>query len=81
MDCSAYVNQKKALKSFVWMRDEILSVWTKDPTMAVVDMRVLQLLTRGRVELEPLGGDGLPWGQSESPCFDGIRGRDQLGRC
>jgi hypothetical protein len=46
--------------------------------MTVVDMRVLQLLARGRVELDSLGGDGLPWSQGESARFDGIRGRDQL---
>lgn len=63
------------------MRDEILSVWTKDPTMTVVDVRVLQLPARGRVELDSVGGDGLPWSQGESTRFDGIRWCDQLGNC
>lgn len=62
------------------MRNQILPIWPKDPTMTVVDVRILQLLARRRVELDALSRDGLPGGQRERSGFDSIGGGDEL-RC
>lgn len=75
---STHINNKKALEILIRMRNQILPIRPKDPTMTVVDVRILQLLARRRVELDALGRDGLPGGQRERSGFDGIGRGDEL---
>lgn len=57
-----YINVEKTLEVFVWVRDEVLSVGAENAAVAVVDVRVFQVLARWGVYFDSLGGDGLPGG-------------------
>lgn len=70
-----YINEEKTLKVPVGMRNQILAIRAKDAAVSVVDVWVLELLALGRVELDSLGRDGLPWCQGIRAGFDGV------GRC
>ena len=44
-----HVNIEKSLEVLVWMGNEVLSIWSEDSSMSVVNVRVLQFLARGSV--------------------------------
>lgn len=76
-----YINVKKTLEINVRMRHEIPTVWGIDSAVSIIYTRVFELLARGRVQLDSLGGDSLPGSKSIGACFDGIGGCHELRSC
>lgn len=73
-----YINVKQTLEIEVRMRHKILTIRGIDPAMSIVDIRVVELLAWGSVQLDSLGSDSLPRGESIGACFDGIGGCHKL---
>lgn len=72
------INVKQALEVLGRMRNEILSIRPEDPSMAVVDIRIFEMLALGRVQSDPFCRDRLPWSQRERARFNSISRSHQL---
>lgn len=62
----------------VRVRNQVLTIGGEDATVAVVDVGVLELLAGGSVQLDALGGDGLPGSEGVRAGFDSVGGSDEL---
>ena len=69
---------EETLEVLVGVGHEILAIRSKDPAMSIVNGWVLQFFTRGGVQLDAVGGDGLPRRKREGPGFDGVSWRDKI---
>ena len=60
------------------MGNQTLSIRSKNPSMSVVNIRILGLFTRRRVESDALSRDSLPWRQGIRARFEGVSRCHQL---
>lgn len=73
------IHKHQAFEVVRRLRDECLTVRAVDPRVAVVDVVVLGVFARGRLEAHAFGGDGLERGEGVGACFDGVGGGYDVG--
>ena len=75
---STYVNEKQSLEVFVGVRNEVLSIRSKDTAISIVDVGILKLFSRRCVELDSLRSNCLPRRKSERTGLDRVRRGNKL---
>lgn len=74
-----YIDEKKTLEVLRRVGNQVLSIGSIDSAISIVDVGVLELLSRRSVELDALGSDSLPRGKSKRASLDGISRGHELG--